>query len=247
MVVDVTNRADVAKAARFVQDNLDGHKMWAVINNAGVLRGGAIDTQPFSDWQLQMNVNVFGIVHVTRAFLPMLIESKGRVVNIASVAGYVALADTSSYSASKFAVEGMSDALRRELKPWGVTVTIVEPGIMKTPLWDVPLSEDELLRRQFDDCPAEVQAKYGKAFTVAKHRAAGKLVGLVAGNPQQVVDRLDACVRNRHTGARYGVGIDIVWFDLLKYAPVCVSDWLLEMQEKVLMGGVKAAALTKKN
>jgi NAD(P)-dependent dehydrogenase (short-subunit alcohol dehydrogenase family) len=86
------------------------------------LRGEFFDTQAIGDWNLQLQVNVVGCARVAKTMLPLLLEARGRLVNVASVAGLFGTEGTVSYNASKFAVVGMSDALRRELGGWGVTV-----------------------------------------------------------------------------------------------------------------------------
>jgi NAD(P)-dependent dehydrogenase (short-subunit alcohol dehydrogenase family) len=240
----------VDQATQVIQTHLDktGQKLWALINNAGLMRGGPIDSMQMSDWELQMQVNVYGMVRMIRGCLPMLREAKGgRIVNIASVAGICATPDTSGYNASKYAVEGLSESLRRELRPWNVDVIVVEPGIMKTNLWDVILSEDAILKQQFDRLSPKLQDTYGRAFFLKKHSASNYLVDFVGGDPQQVVDVLKQTVTRKHPRPIYGVGTDWHLFDLLRKLPVWLADFLIDTQEKWLMDGVKPAALLSRS
>lgn len=99
----------------------------ALVNNAGISTRSPLEATPIDDVKKIYNTNVFGVHMVTQAFLPMLRASKGRIVNIGSVAGLVATAGSSVYSGSKFALEAITDALRRELSDHQISVSIVEP------------------------------------------------------------------------------------------------------------------------
>lgn len=128
--LDITDAADVAALETALPARLD-----AVVNNAGVVVGGPVEVVPLDDLRRQLEVNVVGQVAVTQAVLPRLRASKGRVVFISSVSGRIATPLTGAYSASKFALEGLADSLRREVWPWGIGVVIVEPAQTATDLW----------------------------------------------------------------------------------------------------------------
>ena len=98
-----------------------------VINNAGIGRGGALEVTPVAEIRKLMEVNVIGLMAVTQAFIPMLRKGKGRIINIGSTSSLLAFPGASVYCASKFAVEALSDALRVEVKPFGINVVIIEP------------------------------------------------------------------------------------------------------------------------
>src|SRR5688500_10451554 len=122
--VDVADEASVAALAERVGDaGLAG-----LVNNAGISVSGPLEFVPLEEWRRQLEVNVIGQVAVTQALLPALRRARGRIVNIGSVGGRVAIPLLSPYNASKFALEGITDSLRRELRPLGVHVAIVEPG-----------------------------------------------------------------------------------------------------------------------
>jgi NAD(P)-dependent dehydrogenase (short-subunit alcohol dehydrogenase family) len=120
----------VAALDAVLPDRLD-----AVINNAGIAVGGAVEAVSLADWRKQFDVNVFGQLAVTRAVLPRLRAARGRVVFISSVNGRLSVPMLGAYSASKFALEAAADALRVELKPWGVGVIVVEPAQTDTDMW----------------------------------------------------------------------------------------------------------------
>ncbi|MFD5016232.1 SDR family NAD(P)-dependent oxidoreductase [Streptomyces chartreusis] len=104
----------------------------AVVNNAGISVNAPVEALPLDEWRRLFEVNLFGHVAVTQALLPALLRDHGRVVNISSVGGRVAMATFGPYGATKFALEAVSDALRRELAPLGVRVVVVEPGGVRT-------------------------------------------------------------------------------------------------------------------
>ncbi len=116
-------------------------------------------------------VNVFGLVATTQAFLPLLRASKGRVINISSIAGLLAMGAHSAYASSKFAVEGFSDSLRKELRPLGVAVSLVNPAYVQSKIFDKSLSQLQHL----DMANQEWVQLYGRYFQDAEARTAKTL------------------------------------------------------------------------
>lgn len=139
---DVTDAQGITNAASYVEQALEGTTLAGLVNNAGIALAGSLMHQPIDELRQQFEVNVFGLMAVTQAFLPLLGARRdapgppGRVVNISSVGGRIAFPFVGAYSASKHAIEALSDALRRELMIYGVDVIVVEPGAIKTPIWD---------------------------------------------------------------------------------------------------------------
>lgn len=130
--MDVTDDASVAAAAARVE--ADGARVDLVVNVAGINNPGALEAQPMDDVELQFQVNALGPLRVVRAFAPaMRAQGWGRVVTVSSTNGFMVTPFMGAYSASKYAVEALMDALRLELKPFGVEVVVVQPGAMKTP------------------------------------------------------------------------------------------------------------------
>lgn len=124
--LDVTRQDEIDAAVAFVAEQ--GHGLYGLVNNAGVFFGGPQTEVSVEDFQWLMDVNVFGVYRVTKAFAPMIMESKGHISNISSISGVLSGPMFGHYSASKHAVEAMSDTLAIELAPFGVTVSAVEPG-----------------------------------------------------------------------------------------------------------------------
>lgn len=130
--LDVTDEASVAAARAEVGDRA----LHGLVNNAGVAVSAPIELVPIGELRRQLEINLVGQVAVTQAFLPNIREATGRIVNISSIGGRIALPLMGPYAASKFGLEAVSDALRRELRPWGIDVAVVEPGAVTTPIWE---------------------------------------------------------------------------------------------------------------
>ena len=131
MIINVTNPDHIAALATRVHGDPQGRALRALVNNAAIQANVPIEAFTMV-WRRMFEVNLFGQVAVTQALLPALIDSSGRVVNISSVGGKVAMAAYGPYAATKFAIEAVSDSLRRELAPHGVGVVVVDPGAVRT-------------------------------------------------------------------------------------------------------------------
>lgn len=142
LIFDVTDAEAVAAAARSVEARLGGETLAGLVNNAGVAVPGPLLHLPIDDFRRQLEVNLVGQLRVIQAFAPLLGAgperrgAPGRIINMSSVAGRFATPFLGAYNASKFGLEGMSDALRRELMVYGVDVVLIEPGMIATPIWD---------------------------------------------------------------------------------------------------------------
>jgi NAD(P)-dependent dehydrogenase (short-subunit alcohol dehydrogenase family) len=134
--MDVTDLASIAAARREVERGLNGQPLVGLVNNAGIGGAGPLELIPLDQVRRVFEVNLLGVLAVTQAFLPLLRASRGRIVNMSSVAGRDALPFMGPYAASKFALEAVSDSLRRELVPFGVDVIVIEPGSFRTRIWD---------------------------------------------------------------------------------------------------------------
>jgi NAD(P)-dependent dehydrogenase (short-subunit alcohol dehydrogenase family) len=131
-ILDITVEADIAAIAERVTNDPDHRPLRALINNAGIAVNAPVEALPMPEWRRQFEVNLFGHIAMTQALLPALLKSSGRVVNISSVGGRVAMATYGAYAGSKFALEAVSDSLRREVEEFGVKVIIIEPGAVTT-------------------------------------------------------------------------------------------------------------------
>lgn len=142
LLFDVTDEPKIQEAADCVRGTLNGETLAGLVNNAGIAVSGPLIELPTADYRRQLEVNLIGPFTVTRHFAPLLGAdpslrgAPGRVVNMSSVAGLRAMPFLGPYSASKFGLEGLSEALRRELMLFGIDVVIIGPGPVSTPIWD---------------------------------------------------------------------------------------------------------------
>lgn len=132
LLFDVTDHAAIATAVDQVKTTLNGQPLTGLVNNAGISVIGPLAEMSLADFRWQFEVNLFGLLDVTQQVLPLLKGGHGRVVNIGSVSGTIAYPFMGAYAASKHALEGLSDALRRELVLYGIDVILVSPGTTQT-------------------------------------------------------------------------------------------------------------------
>lgn len=135
VILDVTDAATIDGATLRVTDAVGDGGLRGLVNNAGIAEPAPLEIMPIDALRRQLEVNVVGQVAVTQAFLPLIRSARGRVVNISSVGGRVASPALGAYAASKFAIEAPSDSLRMELYPWGIHVSVIEPGSFGTEIW----------------------------------------------------------------------------------------------------------------
>ena len=157
--LDVTKAEDVEAAVKKVEEALSGAPLRGIVNNAGIGIGGPLEALDLDDFRRTIEVNTTSQLAVTKAFLPLLRKSKGRVVNMSSIGGRVAQPFAGPYIASKFALEGVTDVLRCELLEWGIDVIAIEPGTIATPIWEKSSREAESVLSKLT---AEQQKLYGK-------------------------------------------------------------------------------------
>ena len=134
--LDVTDGESITKAADLVARHVGEAGLSGLVNNAGIAIGSPLELIPLQQLRRQLEVNVVGQIAVTQAVLPLLRRAHGRIVNMGSIAGRGTIPMMGPYSASKHALEALTDALRLELYPWGIEVSIIEPGAVATPIWD---------------------------------------------------------------------------------------------------------------
>ncbi|MGV9803766.1 SDR family NAD(P)-dependent oxidoreductase [Mycobacterium sp. NPDC003449] len=197
VILDVTDADQIAALPDALPQRLD-----AVVNNAGIVVAGPIEALNPRDWRNQLEVNVIGQFAVTQAVLPKLRDSHGRVVFVSSVNGRLSAPLLGAYAASKFALEAAAEALRIELRPWGVHVAVVEPSQTDTDMW-----------RTADDMVEQTEAAMSP-----EHRTlyAGHITGMkkfipvarkLAVPPSKVVAVVEEALTARRPRARYLVGL----------------------------------------
>lgn len=203
VIVDVTDGGSVASAAAAIGSSVGNSGLAGLVNNAGIAVAGPLEFIDIRDFQRQLDVNVTGVLRTTQAMLPHLRNARGRIVNVSSIGGRVAIPLVGPYAASKFALEGMSDSLRRELRPWGMHVSLIEPGAVATPIWDKGVDQAEELER---DAPAEVRERYGEIIdTVRKQSEKNRTEGVP---PREVAEAVAHALTADKPKIRYLVGRD---------------------------------------
>ena len=161
IVIDVTDSESIASAVGIVAKETGG-ELYGLVNNAGIGRSGALEITPVDDIRKVMEVNVVGLMAVTKAFIPLLRKGKGRIVNIGSTSSLLAFPGASVYSASKFAVRAITDSLRVELKPFGVSVILVAPGAVESAIWEKGQAYKKELRKNVSPEIAQLYAPLRK-------------------------------------------------------------------------------------
>jgi len=199
LIVDVTDSDSVAQAAGVIQSQTG--KLHGLVNNAGVAVAGPLEFLPLEELRRQLEVNVIGQIAVTQAFLPLLRQAPGRIVMMSSISGKVAAPLMGPYSSSKFALEALSDSLRRELRDWGIEVSIIEPGNIQTPIWSKGVSWGE---QMIANLPQEAKKLYGPALVgIIGYIRRTDSNGLPASEVAKVVEHALTAPRPR---TRYVVG-----------------------------------------
>jgi NAD(P)-dependent dehydrogenase (short-subunit alcohol dehydrogenase family) len=217
--LDVTDAGQVAALGDVVAGQLD-----AVVNNAGVAVTGPLEALVLADLRLQLEINVTGQLAVTQAVLPALRASRGRIVFVSSLSGRVANPMMGAYNASKYALEGMADALRMEVSPWGVKVVLVEPAQTDTDLWR---NADETVEQTVAALSDEHRRLYKKHITGMRKvvRLSQKMAAPVEGAAAVI----EKALTDRRPRARYVVGTPArVQARMLALTPTPVLDFLMK-------------------
>lgn len=216
--LDITDRASVAALAAQLPATLD-----AVVNNAGIVVSGPVEALTLDQLENQLDVNVVAQIAVTQAVLPKIRAARGRIVFISSISGWITTPGNGAYCASKFALESLADALRIELRPWGIPVSLVEPGAIRTDIWTGMLDEHDRMESGLSD---EHRALYRSHLTGTR-----KLLGRMqktAADPEKVVRAVDHALTARRPKRRYLLDTaSRVQKAFVRLAPTAVIDTVL--------------------
>ncbi|HEX4559928.1 MAG TPA: SDR family NAD(P)-dependent oxidoreductase [Mycobacterium sp.] len=203
VIIDITNPDHIGALVTRVQGDPQGRAVRALVNNAAIQANVPVEAFAIDDWRRMFEVNLFGQVAVIQAFLPALIRSKGRVVNISSVGGRIAMAAYGPYAGTKFAIEAVSDSLRRELAPFGVGVVVVEPGAVRTEMLGRAIAtSNELVSTM---TPEQSQRYGGLMHAVTAQAESSTKSGLPPDAAAKVIAK---AVTARKPRTRYTVGRD---------------------------------------
>jgi NAD(P)-dependent dehydrogenase (short-subunit alcohol dehydrogenase family) len=221
--VDVTDRGSIESAAREVEAALGGEGLRGLVNNAGIGIGAPLEFIDLDELRRQLEVNVIGPIAVTQAFLALIRACSGRVVNVGSIGGRVAQPMLGPYNASKFALEALSDSLRMELAPWGIHVSLVEPGSIATAIWE---KTDAYAERMIPTLGPRARELYGTAIGAVLDAA--RTLSKQAIAPQAVSKAIHHALTARRPRTRYLVGTDArVQAVLARFVPDRARDAVL--------------------
>lgn len=225
--LDVTDAASIAAA----RADLGDAPLAGLVNNAGVAVAGPLEFLPLDQLRMQLEINLVGQVAVTQQFLPSLRAGQGRIVNLSSIGGRVALPLVAAYNASKFALEAVSDSLRRELLGQGVDVIVIEPGGVKTPIWK---KGNELADEIQEQMPPEVERLYGRLIEGLR-RETVKIEQKTGIEPRAVAEVIGKALTAKRPRTRYLVGTDAkIRGPVAKFMPDRLMDRAIARQ---LTGG----------
>eukprot|EP01147_Barroeca_monosierra_P005175 gene5175-7020_t len=197
IILDVTKQEHIEAAVETVKQS--DKNLIGLVNNAGISSRAPLEAYDMPRIRSMFEVNVFGTIAVTQAFLPMLRESKGRIVNIGSIAGLIAMPGSSIYSATKFALEGLTDSLRREMADFGVSVSMVEPGYVATAIVSKSTGPASSLQWASKDMKTVYQNFFAN-FDEKRLKAEAK-----ADGPKVTTKAIIHALTNKHPDTRYVV------------------------------------------
>ncbi|XP_042304446.1 retinol dehydrogenase 7-like [Sceloporus undulatus] len=224
-ILDVSSKESVVAATEWVKGIVRSKGLWGLVNNAGI--GSPIAPTEWltkDDFANVINVNMLGLVDVTLHMLPLVRAARGRVVNVASMAGRLAFFG-GGYCPSKFAVEAFSDSLRRELLPFGVQVSIIEPGAFANP---IAKKAEESLKTTWNRVPSDIKETYGQKYFEYYCKMLEGLTKVASKDLYLVTDCMEHALTSRYPRSRYAAGWDAKLFYIpLSYMPTLVIDCVL--------------------
>ncbi|XP_044141901.1 retinol dehydrogenase 7-like [Bufo gargarizans] len=228
VILDIADSNSVQSAAKWVSDVLHEKGLWGLVNNAGTgMPGAPNEWLSRDDFGRILNVNLLGPIDVTLRLLPLIRKSKGRIVNVSSIVGRVTICG-GGYCVSKFGVEAFSDSLRREMKPFGVQVSIIEPGYFKTGLNNMQSMKDTL-RTIWRNVHPEIRYSYGeKYFKDYVCDMEKTFLSLCNTDLTPVTDCMEHALTAVYPKTRYSAGWDAkLFFIPISYIPTVLADCLL--------------------
>ena len=230
LVFDVTDEQAVKESVSKVSALLDNQTLTGLVNNAGIAVFGAVQNLTAEEFKHQFDVNLLGVFHCTQAYMDLLGADKdrhgapGKIINISSISGELAMPFMSAYNMSKFGLEGFSEALRRELMIFGIDVVVVAPGPIKTPIW-TKVDKVGMLKRYDNSAYRKVSSKMVRFAEALEKKGVSSEV---------VAQRILTILTNSKSKTRYR--IDAQWFQnaLLSLLPKRTSDKMIAKQMSII-------------
>ena len=215
VMLDITDTAQIQRTVQEIKANLGiSGRLVGLINNAGIILSGPLEFFPLERLREQLQVNVIGPIAVTQAFLSLIRNGKGRIINMGSASGLFAPPFLGPYAASKFAMEAWTDALRRELRPEGIPVSLIESGAIETPIWD----KSQAIANSLESAlPDQGKTLYGNALAAGRKQI--EYLRRRAASPLVVAKVVHKVLISHNPKPRYLVGMDA-------HAQAFISRWV---------------------
>jgi NAD(P)-dependent dehydrogenase (short-subunit alcohol dehydrogenase family) len=220
VLLDITDPTSVARAVETVTGVVGGAGLAGLVNNAGIIVEGPVELIPIEEVHKQFEVNVIGQIAVTQAFLPLLRKARGRIVNVGAPTGQVTVPYLGILSASKAALESVTDALRSELRPWKISVSIIEPGAMQTEIFKKSAASAQRVRQQL---PEELLQLYASALAAIEKALANQHLD----TPDVAVTAIIHALTSHSPRTRYLAGRGTGMIVFLRLLPDRLRDSLL--------------------
>jgi len=223
--MDVTDADEVFRAAAQAREALGKEgRLVGIVNNAGIAVYGPLELLPLDTVRRQLEINVLGYLAVTKAFIPLLRRDAGRVVMIGSSSAYLTPPFLGPYASSKCALESLSDALRRELAPWGIEVVVMQPGAVITPLWAKSVDSGD---SWFDGLPEAKRRLYEQGYGAMRKTFQDKSG---RGIPvEKLAKRVADVLAMKSPRTRYRMGTDSFGYLLMSMLPDKMVDAMMAM------------------
>ncbi len=172
LILDVTDEASISAAVATVTEAVGDRGIAGLVNNAGIAKPAPIEFQPMADFRTQLEVNLFGPVAMAQAFLPLIRQGGGRIVNVGSIGGLLVLPLNGAYSASKFGIRAVTDALRLELRQWNIRVSLIEVAPVETAIFGKTYAELDALPQRLGEAGYALYEDQVAAVRKATEKAA---------------------------------------------------------------------------
>jgi NAD(P)-dependent dehydrogenase (short-subunit alcohol dehydrogenase family) len=216
LILDVTQPEQIAAAAERIGN--EAGALHGLVNNAGIAVPGPLETLPIEDFRRQVEVNLTAQVAVTQAMLALIRQAptvpftrngserhhaRGRIVFISSLGGRIAFPLNGAYHAAKFGIEAVGDVFRQELAPWDISVSIVEPGSIDTPIWERGEREVDALEARASEAQDQLYGQAIEGFRQVARQTADR-----GASPEKAADAIEHALTSEHPRTRYLVGVD---------------------------------------
>lgn len=220
VMLDITNEAHIVRLLKRIEEDPEKRPLRALVNNAAIEINAPVEVLHLSEWRRQFEVNVFGQVAMIQALLPALFKSRGTIVNISSIGGKAAMAGYGPYASTKFALEGLSDALRREIEPFGVNVIVIEPGGVVSPMSSQVRVKAEKITNEMTP---QHRSRYGGLMHAMVSLAESYIKNAV---PAEKAGKIIAdTITSKRSGTRYTIGRDAA---MVRFMNWILSDRMLD-------------------